>query len=316
MIDFRYHIVSIVAVFLALALGLFLGSTTLQSAVTHNLKHQANSVLSDNRRLNVANHQLSGRNGALTTFTAAVEPYAVAGRLAGRTVALVSAPGVDGSVRRNLTTTLTEAGATVVADVGLNSTFLDSSQDAELGQLARELSRGQTLPRQNGAIQAGYVFAHTLLARPASLPATQARLASVLSTFSAGKMLSVAGPLPTRTAEYAVMLVPAGAATDATPATTTGQDSVLITLAKQLRASAAGVVLAGPTIDPNRTGGTLDVARADPTLPKTVTTVDAVDSPAGRIATVIALAAASSGRVGAFGLAPHDAPVLSPSPTP
>jgi hypothetical protein len=31
MIDFRYHIVSIVAVFLALALGLFLGSTTLQS---------------------------------------------------------------------------------------------------------------------------------------------------------------------------------------------------------------------------------------------------------------------------------------------
>jgi len=44
MIDFRYHIVSIVAVFLALALGLFLGSTTLQSTVTDNLSKQAKHV--------------------------------------------------------------------------------------------------------------------------------------------------------------------------------------------------------------------------------------------------------------------------------
>ena len=55
MIDFRYHIVSIVAVFLALALGLFLGSTTLQSTVTRNLDRQANRVTGEYN--NEAAHQ-------------------------------------------------------------------------------------------------------------------------------------------------------------------------------------------------------------------------------------------------------------------
>jgi hypothetical protein len=32
-IDFRYHVVSIVAVFLALALGLFIGATSLRGSV-------------------------------------------------------------------------------------------------------------------------------------------------------------------------------------------------------------------------------------------------------------------------------------------
>ena len=43
MIDFRYHVVSIVAVLLALALGLFLGSTTLQGRVFDDLKGRANA---------------------------------------------------------------------------------------------------------------------------------------------------------------------------------------------------------------------------------------------------------------------------------
>ena len=49
-IDFRYHVVSIVAVFLALALGLFLGSTTLQSTVTNQLHHQADLVTRENKQ--------------------------------------------------------------------------------------------------------------------------------------------------------------------------------------------------------------------------------------------------------------------------
>jgi hypothetical protein len=55
-------------------------------------------------------------------------------------------------------------------------------------------------------------------------------------------------------------------------------------------------------------------------LTKTVSTVDAIDTAAGRIATVIALADAPAGRVGNFGLATghdaDDAPLLTPSPAP
>ena len=44
MIDFRYHLVSIVAVFLALAIGIVLGSTELQGP-TYNLLNQTTAKL-------------------------------------------------------------------------------------------------------------------------------------------------------------------------------------------------------------------------------------------------------------------------------
>ena len=58
MIDFRYHLVSIVAVFLALALGLLLGSTVLRPYALEGLealskveKHKIDSYLQANRQL-------------------------------------------------------------------------------------------------------------------------------------------------------------------------------------------------------------------------------------------------------------------------
>ena len=44
MIDFRYHLVSIVAVFLALAVGIVVGSTELQPGVVNSLRASAESA--------------------------------------------------------------------------------------------------------------------------------------------------------------------------------------------------------------------------------------------------------------------------------
>ena len=46
MIDFRYHLVSIVAVFLALAIGIVLGSTELQGSTIDGLRTVSNSLRS------------------------------------------------------------------------------------------------------------------------------------------------------------------------------------------------------------------------------------------------------------------------------
>ena len=43
MIDFRYHVVSIVAVFLALALGLFIGSTSLRGPVANFINNRTDN---------------------------------------------------------------------------------------------------------------------------------------------------------------------------------------------------------------------------------------------------------------------------------
>jgi hypothetical protein len=316
LIDFRYHIVSLVAVFLALALGLFLGSTTLQSTVTHNLHKQADAVLSQNRHLSAQGSQYKSERDALAGFADAVEPYAVAGRLAGGSVALVSAPGVDSGVRQQLTQTLSEAGATVSADISLQSAFLDPTQDAELGQLASELAQNRPLPRQNGATQASYELARALLTRPAARLVSRGRIATILTTLVDGKMISVSGRLPVHQADLAIVLVPASPAAGSTATAASDQDGILISLAEQLRAASSGVVVAGPTIPPDSAGGSLAAARDDSTLTKTVSTVDSIDTASGRIATVIALAAAPSARVGRFGSASHDSPLLSPSPAP
>ena len=58
MIDFRYHLVSIVAVFLALAVGVVLGSATLNGPITKELRksvvvlrHEEDNQISQNQSL-------------------------------------------------------------------------------------------------------------------------------------------------------------------------------------------------------------------------------------------------------------------------
>ena len=47
MISFRYHLVSIIAVFLALALGIVVGTTALNGPITTDLRKQVNTLKSD-----------------------------------------------------------------------------------------------------------------------------------------------------------------------------------------------------------------------------------------------------------------------------
>ena len=90
MIDFRYHVVSIVAVFLALALGLFLGSTTLQDAVVHSLKNNTDRVTRENKSLDAHVSALEAQARLATNFDKELLPYAVSGRLNGQQITVVS----------------------------------------------------------------------------------------------------------------------------------------------------------------------------------------------------------------------------------
>jgi Copper transport outer membrane protein, MctB len=320
LIDFRYHVVSIVAVFLALALGLFLGSTTLQSTVTRNLHHQANVVTGRNRALLAQNGLLSKQLGDEQGFMAAVEPYAVADKLVGETVALVSAPGVDGGLRKSVSATLTLAGATVTADVQIQPGYLDPSQDAALGELALNLALPRhPLPQGNGAVQMSSVLANVLVARPGRPAVPRGRVDAALNSLSDGKFISVSGSLPDRPADLAVFLVSAPVATTANAVRQ--QNSELLGLATDLRNASGGTVVAGPTPLPGTSGDALSAVRGDQSLATTVSTVtiDSVgsnaDPAAGRIAIVVALAAAPDGTFGSYGLG-WQPPLPSPSSSP
>ncbi|HYS33498.1 MAG TPA: copper transporter, partial [Streptosporangiaceae bacterium] len=110
MIDFRYHLVSIVAVFLALAIGLVIGSTALRGTVLTGLNKASAHEQKVNTSLYLHNAQLKQQIGADDAFARAAEVGLLRGLLDGEHVVLVLAPGADSSTVDGITAALQQAG--------------------------------------------------------------------------------------------------------------------------------------------------------------------------------------------------------------
>ena len=145
-----------------------------------------------------------------------------------------------------MSASLQASGATVTADVALQSSYLDPTQDAELGALASSLELpNHSLPSGNGVTQVSAELADVLLVRPGRRPASRSRVEQALNALADGKFISVSGPTPSRPANLAVLLV---AAPDTTVSVTlaAAQNTELLGLASDLRAQSNGTVIGGP----------------------------------------------------------------------
>ncbi len=89
MIDFRYHLVSIVAIFLALAIGIVFGATALRGVTLRTLQHEATSLHNEVSAKNVANRALSQRVGADETFAQADAPLLLADEMGATLIVVV-----------------------------------------------------------------------------------------------------------------------------------------------------------------------------------------------------------------------------------
>ena len=95
MIDFRYHLVSLVSVFLALAIGVVLGAGPLRDTIGATLEDQVQALRQDKVNLQEA---VTSRDALLErreSFVEAVAPELLRGRLAGAQVAVGGLPGGD-----------------------------------------------------------------------------------------------------------------------------------------------------------------------------------------------------------------------------
>ena len=320
MIDFRYHVVSIVAVFLALALGLFLGSTTLQGRVfddlkgrTDKLSHQRDAL---SAQLGTANDQLK----ADQQFDKALLPYAVAGRLSGQLVSVVSAPGTSDSVRKQVIAAVDAAGGTLSADVRLQPAITDPTKDAFLSALTDRLTipGHPALANANGAQRAAAQLAAVLGVRPSAHAVSAATVDTVLSAYSTGKLLSLGNDVAAhRPGTLAIILTGPAPSASADPAVVTAQQDFVLDLARDLDESALGAVLAVPRPVPGTTTPDMTQAAANDTgLTDKVSTVSGVDTAAGQITTVFALAAQADGTAGRFGPQSQQSPLPASSVAP
>jgi hypothetical protein len=109
-IDFRYHLVSLIAVFLAVALGIVIGTTALNQPILSDIRGQVSTLEQDKRTLEDRTRRLDGQVAADEDFAATVAPALVGGALAGRRVLLVLAADAVPASSVDALTTLVRQG--------------------------------------------------------------------------------------------------------------------------------------------------------------------------------------------------------------
>lgn len=165
MINLRYHIVSITAVFLALGIGLTLGSSFLDRVTVDTLKHRLDSVQDRVNKTEAANGDLTGRVGNLEKrdkgLVDEMPERLLGGHLDGVPVLIVAARGTDDKLVSAAASSLVAAGAQVAGTWWLTDSWtLDN--DNEVRALAGVLGLSTDDPdrlRRNGAIRIGELFA-------------------------------------------------------------------------------------------------------------------------------------------------------------
>lgn len=305
MIDFRYHLVSLIAVFLAVALGIVIGTTQLNGGVLDNLQTQVSGLQEDKRVLESQAQQLQGQLDDANGFDEAVGPILVQNTLTDRSVVLViGGTDVPADVVEGVTALLGTAGATVTGSIRLNPGYGDPQRAADVQSYVtgQGMPPGLTLPvtGDTGRLVAS-VLAQVLMIPGAGDAAggtapSRTATASVLAGLEQLDLLSP-DTSSVSPADFAVVLT-AGVPTDTAAADT--RNAALVQLAAALDARGSGAVVAGDS-DSATDGGLVAAVRADRTVSTDVSTVDNVDAPAGRVSTVLALAAEGRNYSGAYG---------------
>jgi hypothetical protein len=292
-ISLRYHIVSLVAVFLALALGIVVGSTVLQEGTVSVLRATSERVRQESERNSRANVALNQDIARLQTFGAAVLPELVQNRLKGRSVVLVDTDKVDGGMRGSVRKVLEDAGAQVDGQITFADNRLALAADADrtgMGRLlavdtdAADVLRGELVRRLANR-----------LATPAAIPQDNNQRASDMLTslqdadFLADLKLSRplasgADPFP-RQGSIFVLLGPSAAAT----ATAVAPDAFLVPLADQVSARTGGPVAGGEAAAVPGPASWITALRNNRELSRRVSGIDSVDTVYGQLALVEAL---------------------------
>jgi Copper transport outer membrane protein, MctB len=317
-IDFRYHLVSIVAVFLALGLGLLLGSTELAPKLARSLQNTSKAEQKRIDSLLQTQRQLQQEIGRGQQFAEAAERQLVGRLLAGQRVVMISAPGAPGGVVNDISQLLTrDAGAIVTGQIELGQNLFDFSPGTQqqLSTLTQQFTpAGMTLRPGSPIAQAGQVIASAILTKdgPGQPVAGQRDTAAeaVLNGFAARGFLTTVSGHPYDHATLAVVVIP-----DSPPSAsdTNKASQALVTLAQEFKQAAQGTVVAGSAAG-SGPGSAIDVMRAGGRS-ATLSSVDGADSAIGQIVVIQALYEQMNGISGSYGWA-ATASEAGPSPAP
>ncbi len=319
MIDFRYHLVSIIAVFLALTVGVVLGSAALNGPTTALLRKSVASLRHDEENLRSQNGSLQQEINSNQQFAQVAEPVLLGHLLADERVVLVTAPGAPSQVTDKIGQALTQAGAKITGQVDIQSKLFDTSSGTQetLSLLTQRLTPSGIVLRTGGTLgQAGQLIASAILTQDGpGQPAAgsqDATSAAILSQFAAEGFLSVSEQ-PIARATLAVVIIPASPPT-VNDSNTASQS--LVTLCQELNLTDLATVVAG-SVTGSGPGSAIQVMRAGGRQGH-LSSVDDADTTIGQIVVAQTLyVQLTKGKSGSYGTGSGaTAPGPSPAPTP
>jgi hypothetical protein len=322
-IDFRYHLVSIVAVFLALAIGIVLGSTELQGPLYNHLNNTTAKLQNALEQANSQRDAAQAQANEGEAYATAVEPAVLHNLLAGQRLLIVTEPGFQSSVVSGITSAAHYADATVTGQINLQPKFFDGSgttQDS-LNQTNADVAQSAGITLGTGETyqqQAAQLIASQILTKPAGAQATRpagaqqsANAQTMLAAYVQSGFLSTSGQ-PAEPATLTVIVTPQNAPPDGSA---DPLDQLLVPVTEELAAKSAATVVAGSSSG-SGAGSPIGVLRSN-NESNQVSTVDNAEFVAGQSVVMQALAALlQGGKSASYGFTSNGATAVAPSPVP
>lgn len=314
MIDFRYHLVSLAAVLIALSIGIVLGAGPLNDNIGSTLSGEVNKLRQEKEALrkdaNDQNRQIEGRD----TYDEETLGTVVGGQLTDRRVAVVVLPEAPGEDVKSLRDTLKKSGATVGDSIEVKADWAKTgdaatSERKDIGASAlRDLGADPAVP--DGAQQVDQALAIVLTGQGTpggtGTVSESARTKAWTSLRDGGlvdgpkdapvpadAVVVLGGPVPAETTDGA----------DAVDRAAERTAGAWVALTHLIETRADGTVLAAAEAeDGTGDASPLTMARTPGSLADGVSTVDVPSIPMGQAAIVLALVQQLDGGAGHYGL--------------
>lgn len=301
MINFRYHIVSLVAVFLALAIGVIAGTTVINDQVVKGLERSDKTLRHALQSQQDENTTLKNSLSTMNAWGALLASGAERDELKGHVVVLVVSNGVDGKTIANVENALSVAGATRGGTITFSArwNFSDDPTRQQLGQL---LGVGPTARTSDIAGEGAQHFASRLLS-----PGDPSSTGDLLQGLVQAGFIQISGqatgsfPPP----DALIAWLSSGAPNPSPP-------DAAFTL-PVLRALVGHAPLA--VAEPMRSADSLsDRIHGDAILARAVATVDHIDTIPGVVSLIAGLHDVSSGLPAPHYGTRHSATAVAPTP--
>jgi Copper transport outer membrane protein, MctB len=299
-ISLRQHAISLAAVFLALAIGVVLGSGLLSDTLLSGLRDEKRQLQDHINTLDEQKNQLNQKLKAADDFDSAMATRMVHNALAEKSVVIFRTPDASDDAVTAVSRLIGDAGGTIVGTVSLTQQFVDANASEKLLSVVNSsiLPAGSQLSTRSvdQGSQAGDLMGIVLeLNRnPGTPPVDDTQRQTALAALRDTGFISYDKQI---TAGNAAIVITGGHLADDAG----NRGSTVARFAAALAPHGSGTVLAGASGSSTGTAA-VAVTRADQGMASAVTTVDNVEAESGRITAVLALQELiGGGRNGSYG---------------